>query len=136
MMTQVHVLNVFAGDTPTDCLGDDQEARIGPIAFPPPKRNGLNFPETKGWIDGIKPDRQVGAALSRTSSLVPNEIALCADRALGPNDDNAFGRIEMFLDIFAPMGAAADMSVPPDGETFFLKRGDQRAESRSVFGLV
>ena len=34
----------------------------------------------------------------------------------------------MFLDVLAPMGAAADMRVPPDGEAFLLERGDSKAE--------
>ena len=53
-----------------------------------------------------------------------------------PHDDHAFRSVEMFLNIFAPMGAAADMSVPPDGETFRFERGDQWAKSGAVLGLV
>ena len=30
----------------------------------------------------------------------------------------------MLLDILAPVGAATDMSVPPNGEAFGLQRGD------------
>jgi hypothetical protein len=80
--------------------------------------------------------RKIGAALARAIGFVANEITFAACGAPTPGDDDAFGSVEMFLDIFAPVASAADMAVPPDTEAFRFKRRDERQETGSVFGLV
>lgn len=42
----------------------------------------------------------------------------------------------MFLNILTPVGAPADVGVPPDAEPFRLQRRDERQEPRPVLGLV
>ena len=42
----------------------------------------------------------------------------------------------MILDILAPMRAATDVSVPPNGEAFRLKRGNKWPKAGAVLRLV
>jgi hypothetical protein len=70
------------------------------------------------------------------SRLVANELPFGPDRAPAPDDDYAFGRIELPLDRLAPLVAGADMLVPPDGISVGLKRLDQRQYATPVLGLV
>jgi hypothetical protein len=42
----------------------------------------------------------------------------------------------MFLNVLAPPRATGDMRIPPDGETFGLKRVDKLDQPRPVLGLV
>ena len=42
----------------------------------------------------------------------------------------------MFLNVLAPVGAPADVGVPPDAETFGFERGHQRLDPCAVFSLV
>src|SRR5437868_10087477 len=128
--------DVFAGDPATDGIRDRKEAGVRWVSLPPFERNGLNFAEAKRGIHRIEANRQIGAALPRTTGFIANEIAFWPCGAFAPNDYHAFRGIEVFLDIFAPVGAAADMGVPPDAETFRLKRRDQRPESCSILRFV
>jgi hypothetical protein len=42
----------------------------------------------------------------------------------------------MILDVFAPVGPAADMSVPPHAEAFRLQRSDQWLDPTPIFRLI
>ena len=83
----------------------------------------MDFPETERRLDGIEAHRQIGAPLSRTAGLVPDEIALRPYGSPAPNDKNALCGIKMFLNVLAPMSAPTDVGVPPDRESFCLERG-------------
>jgi hypothetical protein len=117
-------------------MRDREIARVRPIAFPALERERLHFAEPKRRLDCIEADWQVSAAALGPCRFVPNEISLSTDRARRPGHDHAFGGVEMFLDVFAPVRAAADVLVPPDSEAFSFECFNERCYARAVFGLV
>ena len=124
MIAEVDVGNVFAGNASADRLDDGEETRVVAVTFPSFERNRLDLPKPERWIDRIQTNRQIGASLSGSVGFVANEVALDAHGTLAPHDDDAFRRVQMLLDVLAPMRASADVSVPPNGEAFRFKRSD------------
>ena len=125
-IAKVDVRNVFAGNASAERLDDGEETRIISVPSPSFERNRLDLSKPKWWFDGIQPNRQVRAPLPSPVGFVANEVALGTYGTPAPHDDDTFRRIQMFLDVFAPMSASADVGVPPDGKAFRFKRRDQR----------
>ncbi|GAA4723844.1 hypothetical protein GCM10023325_21850 [Sphingomonas lutea] len=88
------------------------------------------------WADIVDCDREVVTGLLRRACFVTDEAAFRADGALAPDDNHHLGRVEMAFDLLPPVGAAADMLVPPDVEAFRLERFDQGDQPLAVLRLV
>src|SRR5215208_3269096 len=135
-MRQRHMRDVFPGNSPSNRLGERLKAGIRSVPLPTLQRNGLDFTEPKWRLDWIETNGQIYPAFSRTRRFVAHKIALRADGAAAPYDDDAFCCVKMRLDVFAPMGAAANVSVPPDSEPFALERRHQGQKASPVLRLV
>ena len=125
-----------AGQMRVDRVDQRREARRGALALPADKIDRLDFAEAERRLDHIDLDRDVASGGLRRARLVAHEAAFGPDRARAPRDDDAARGVEMLLDFLAPVGAAADMRVPPNVKAFGLKRGDQRLQSRPVLRFV
>ena len=136
MIAKVDVRNVFAGNASAERLDDGEETRIISVPSPSFERNRLDLSKPKRWFDGIQPNRQVRAPLPSPVGFVANEVALGTYGTPAPHNDDTFRRIQMFLDVLAPMSASADVGVPPDGKAFRFKRRDQRPKARAILSLV
>jgi len=130
------VLRMLASNPLTDCVDECAKAGIGLISAPTFKRDGLHFTESERQIDRIETQGQIGAPSFRLAGFVAYELAFRSDRPSRPCHQDAFGSFEMFFDVTAPVGAAADMRVPPDVEAFGLKRSNKRLQTGAVLGLV
>jgi hypothetical protein len=127
---------MLAGDALTDRVDQGNEMVIRPIPVPALQRDGLDFTEAERGFTGVDADRQIDSPSLSTACLVTHKIPVMATRTLAPGDDDAFGRIQMLVDILVPIGAAADVGVPPDGETFSLERSNQRRQAGAILRLV
>ena len=122
----VRMGNGFARDVASNGVHHGLEPPVRAIALPAFQRQRLDLAEAERRLDPVEADRDISIAPLRAPRLVAHEMAVMADRALAPRDDHAFGGLEMLLDILVPIGAAADMGVPPDAEAFGLERLDKR----------
>lgn len=130
------VLRMLASKPLTDYVDECAKAGIGVISAPTRKRDGLHFTESERQIDRVEANGQICAPLSRLAGFVAYELAFRSDRAFRPRHQDAFGSFEMLFDVTAPVGAAADMRVPPDVEALGLKRSNERLQAGAVLGLV
>src|SRR4029453_14046853 len=117
-MRQLHMRDVFAGHASSNRLGERVKAGVRSIPLPTLQRNGLDFTEAEWRFDRIETNGQICSASSCTRRFVAHKIALRADRAAAPRNNDAFCCIEMRLDVLAPMSAATNVSVPPNSESF------------------
>lgn len=127
---------MLAGNALADGVGERGEAGVRTIAGPTTQRDGLDFSEAERRFHRIEADRNIYISSLRAARFVTNKIAVMADRPLGPDDDDAFGGVEMFLDVLAPVSAATDMRIPPHAEAFGFQGSNQRLDARSVLGLI
>ena len=111
-------------------------SRVRPVAVPRDQRQRLGFAEAQRQVDLVDEDGDIDVPLLCTGSLVLDERAFLADRTLAPGDNDAFGGVELFFDRMAPLGASADLLVPPDGIALTLQGIDERLHAALVFSLV
>ena len=107
-------------------ISDRAELRVVRVAFPAPQRERLHLAKAEWRIDEVEADRQIRSATLGSSCFVADEITAATDGPLGPGDDDAPGRVEMFLQVLAPVRSAADMGVPPDRESLSFQCGNER----------
>ena len=110
--------------------------RIGAIAFPAAERQCLHLAEAERKVDLVNQHRDIDVAFLRPRCLVLDKGALGGDRALAPDDNHAFCRVELGFDHMAPLCAAADLRVPPDRIAVGFQRLDKRFHPTPVFRLV
>ena len=101
-------------------------ARVLQVSLPPLERDRLKLAESERWFDGVDADRNIGAPPQRPRSFVPHEPPVRSNRPFAPRYDDAMRPVEMALDLFAPVRAAADMRVPPHRAAIGFERAATR----------
>src|SRR5690242_14077139 len=120
----------------SDGIHDGLEARVRSAPMPSLEGDRLDLTEPKRWFHRIEAYRHIRITPLRSPSLVPNEMPVMTDRALAPDNDHAFGSVEVLLNVLMPVGPAADAGVPPDREALRLQSIDQWLYPCAVLRLV
>ncbi len=68
--------------------------------------------------------------------LVANKATAWPLRMLAPSDDDAFGGVELPLDLLAPVIARFDVLIPPDRQSVGFKGLKERFNALAVLRLV
>src|SRR5690348_6707447 len=96
----------------------------------------LGLAKTQRQMDLVDDHWNIDVALLGACRFVLDKFAVRSGGAPAPDDDHAFGGVELGLDRLAPRSSAANLRVPPDRKAASLERIDKRLHAPPILSLV